>query len=146
MEALSIWGSVGLLVLFVVYLGYRRSKTGYLIFVIVIGLVLLFAAKFFSFLRSGTVGRNYSDLTGSDLNIDPLGPFQSIFNKFSYSADYSDIALVIVLVAVFFLTQFVKMLSDIFLSAKPKESDKRRRKRVLKNYGLKSITDIQKFD
>ena len=39
MEFLSIWGALGLLVLFVVYLGYHRSKTGYLIFILMLSLI-----------------------------------------------------------------------------------------------------------
>ena len=145
MSSLTIWGALALFALFVVFLGYRRSKTGYLIFVIVIGLVLLFASKLLSFIQGDAVGQNYKALTGSTLEVDPFGPVSSFFNKLSFSSDYSQITIVFMLTAIFFLGQFLKMISDILKKTKPEESQRKRRKRVLKNFGLKSMSDIEKL-
>ena len=145
MGSLSIWVAMGLLVLFVVYLGFRRSKTNYLIFLLVIGLVVLFASKFLQFLNGSAVGRKYTEVTGTPLNVDPLGPFSSILDKMSYSSDNFEIALVIFLTAVFVLTRIAKFISNIFKAMKPEESQKKLRKRVLKNFGLKSMKDVRKF-
>ena len=147
MGSLKFWGVFALIALFVVFLGYRRSKTGYLIFVIVIGLVALFASKVLGFIQGNAVAHNYKALTGSTLQIDvdPLGPVSSIFNKFSYSSDYSQITIILALTAIFFLGQFLKMIADFLKKTKPDESQRKRRKRVLKNFGLKSMSDIEKF-
>lgn len=124
MEILSIWGALGLLVFLIVYLGYRLSKTGYLIFLIVIGLVVIFARNLEEFI---------------------LVPFSLILEEFGQPTENLLIPLVIFLTAVFVLARILKFISNIFTSEKPEESQRKRRKRVLKNYGLKSMNDIHKF-
>ena len=124
MEFLSIWGALGLLVLFVVYLGYHRSKTGYLIFILMIGLVVIFARHLEAII---------------------LEPFTLLLEKAEHTTEHLHIALIIFLSAVFILARILRYISNIFRSEKPEESQRKQRKRVLKNYGLKSILDIRKL-
>ena len=145
MGNLIIWGALALLVAFVVFLGYRRSKTGYLIFIVVIGIVGLFATQSVQFINGSLIGRKYTELTGQSVQIDPLGPFTSALDRVGASTQYLQFSLIALLVGVFFIGRCLKFISKVLGFAKRPESLKKRRKRILKNFGLKSMNDIEKF-
>ena len=124
------------------YLGYLYSKLAYSIFTISAFTLLFFANYVIQITGGDLAGAINVEPSTSILAIGPFGKIISGVNKMNFLPHHVQVAILVFTVT-FFITRILTWAFKSFGPKKAEEIQAQRRARVLKTYGMKSMSDVR---
>lgn len=141
---LIIWGAgASILGLFLGYLGYLYSKIAYSIFTVCITAFIYGSDFILALLGIEKSGSGVSPSVALSM-VESIVPFRRAIENMGYLPEHIQVAIIVFAVT-FFISRIITWGLKTYGKGPAEETMEQRRKRVLKEYGMKSMDDIHRL-